>query len=326
MSPRGTAASSALAIGIDVGGTKTALGIVGPDGALGPVLRIENAEAGGPEDLLARVAERARHLASQAPMGTVAGVGVGLPELVDLGGEVRSATSVPWTRTQVLQALAGIAPVIIEADVRAAALAEAAFGAGRGHRSLGFVTVGTGISSCLVLDGRPYPGAHGAAQLLGSTPLTVRCPPCGSWLTVTLEDLAAGPAMAKRFEERTGARVGGAEEVLAAEHRGDPEAKQIVADSATSLGSFLAFFANLMDPEAIVVGGGLGSADGAYWDLTVRAARDHIWAEHVRTIPILRAALGPPAGVIGAGYTALRARTPTGAIPHAQPGAGAEGQ
>ena len=310
MNPRGTAASSAPAIGIDVGGTKTALGIVRPDGTLGPAHRIENAEAGGPGDLLAHVAECARHLASQVPAEAVAAVGVGLPELVDLGGEVRSATSVPWTRAQVLQALAGIAPVIIEADVRAAALAEAFFGAGRGYRSFGFVTVGTGISSCVVLDGRPYTGAHGAAQLLGSAPVTVRCPHGGSSLTMTLEDLSAGPAMAKRFQERTGIPVGGAEEVLAAEQLGNPEAKQIVADSAMSLGSFLALFANLLDPEAIVVGGGLGSAAGAYWELTVRAARDHIWAEHVRTIPIVRAALGPRAGVVGAGYAALRAHAP----------------
>src|SRR5215472_1211367 len=90
MSSRGTAASSALAIGIDVGGTKAALGIVGPDGVLGSAHRIENAEAGGPEDLLACVAECARRLASQVPAGSVAAVGVGLPELVDLGGEVRS--------------------------------------------------------------------------------------------------------------------------------------------------------------------------------------------------------------------------------------------
>ncbi len=311
MSLPGTAASPALAIGVDVGGTKTALGIVGLDGALGPIQRIENGDASGPEDLLARVTERARDLASQAPAGTVEAVGVGLPELVDLAGEVRSATSVPWTRSQVLQALAGIAPVVIEADVRAAAVAEASFGAGRGYRSLGFVTVGTGISSCIVLDGRPYAGAHGAAQLLGSAPVTARCPHCGSSLTVTLEDLSAGPAMTKRFAERTGTQVGGAEEVLAAAHRGDPAAKQILADSATSLGSFLALFANLADPEVMVVGGGLGSAAGAYWELTVRAARDHIWAEHVRTVPILRAALGPRAGVVGAGYAALRAQALT---------------
>lgn len=93
MSPMGTPAP-ALAIGIDVGGTKTALGIVSPDGALGPTQRIENAGASGPKDLLARVAECTRHLASQAPGETMAAVGVGLPELpTGQAGAMRSTSS-----------------------------------------------------------------------------------------------------------------------------------------------------------------------------------------------------------------------------------------
>ncbi len=301
-----TAGSPALAIGIDVGGTKIALGIVRPGGTLGPSERIENRDASGPEDLLACLTDRTRQMAARAAEGAVAAVGVGLPELVDLDGAVRSATSIPWTRSVLLQAFAGIAPVVIDADVRAAALAEACFGAGLGYRSFGFVTVGTGISSCLVLDGQPYRGAHGAAQLLGSAPVTVRCPHCGSSLRVALEDLASGPAVAKRFADRTGNPMGGAEELVAVADRGDSDAMEILADSARALGSFLALFVNLVDPDAIVVGGGLGSAGGAYWELVVRSARDHIWAQHVRTVPIVRAELGAQAGVVGAGYMALR--------------------
>ncbi len=296
-----------LSVGIDVGGTKVALGIVGVDGELGSTARIENRDADGPGDLLAWVAESARQMAANAPGGKIAAVGVGLPELVDLQGEVRSTTSIPWTRPEVLEAFGDIAPVVVEADVRAAALAEAHFGAGRGYRTLGFVTVGTGISSCLVLEGVPYVGAHGTAQLLGSAPVTLPCPHCGASFRASLEDLAPGPVLVERFNERTGSAIGGAEELFAAAERGDWAAVEILKESAEVLGSFVALFVNIVDPDAVVLGGGLGTAGGVYWDAVVRSAREHIWAEHARALPITRAALGANAGVVGTGYGALRA-------------------
>jgi glucokinase len=295
-----------LAVGIDVGGTKVALGIVDALGSIGRTDRIENREAGGPRQLLATVVDRARRLVAEAPDGAVAAIGVALPELVDTQGAVRSAYSIPWTHSEVLAAFASIAPVTIEADVRAAALAEARFGAGRGYRTLGFVTVGTGISSCLVIDGTPYAGAHGAAQLLGSAPIALRCPHCQTMVRVTLEDLSSGPVLAARFAEHAGRAITRSEELFEAFEQGDPFASEIVAESAEILGSFLALFANIVDPEAIVVGGGLGSVGGEYWERIVDSARRHIWAEHVRSLPISRAALGPNAGFVGAGYGALR--------------------
>lgn len=302
-----------LAVGIDVGGTKVALGIVDAAGTIGPTDRIENRGAGGPGQLLAAVVDSARHLAAEAPGGAVAAVGVGMPELVDLDGAVRSATSISWTHSEVHEALAFIGPVTVEADVRAAALAEARFGAGRGYQTLGYVTVGTGISSCLVVDGVPYAGAHGAAQLLGSGPITIRCPHCQAVVRVALEDLSAGPVLASRFNDLTGRSITGTEELFAAFEQGDRIAAEILEESAEILGSFLALFVNVTDPEALVVGGGLGTVGGEYWVRIVDSARRHIWAEHVRSLPITRAALGASAGVVGAGYGALRKLIPQGA-------------
>lgn len=296
-----------LAVGIDVGGTKVALGIVDASGRIGRTDRIENRAAGGQQQLLATVVDRARKLVAEAPSGAVAAVGVGLPELVDLDGAVKSAYAISWTHTEVLEALAFIGPVTIEADVRAAALAEARFGAGRGYRTLGFVTVGTGISSCLVIDGVPFAGAHGAAQLLGSARIAFHCPHCEELVSVALEDMSTGPVLAAQFTEATGRSIAGAEELFAAFDEGDRIAAGILYESAEILGSFVALFANIVDPQAIVVGGGLGTSGGEYWENIVRSARRHIWAEHVRSLPITRAALGASAGMVGAAYGALRA-------------------
>ena len=296
---------SPSAIGVDVGGTKVALGLVATDGGLRSASRIENHAAGGTDALLTLIAERSRELAAD---DGVTALGVALCEVLDLDGEVRSAISIPWTRQQIVDALSPIAPVSIEADVRAAALAEAHAGAGTGRRSVGYVSVGTGVSACLVLDRVPYAGAHGAAQLLGSAQLSLDCPHCGTPIRArALEDVASGPVLVARYNAEAERPVASGEELLALAAAGDAVAERIVRRGAEILGAYVALFINIVDPEILVLGGGLGSAGGAYRATVERSARDHIWAPHVRDVPIVPAALGPDAGVVGAGLTALRA-------------------
>jgi glucokinase len=170
---------SDAAIGIDVGGTKTALGIVTTDGALASPRRLENREVPDARALLAAVAAEARALAEQIESATrLAGIGVGICELVDRDGEIRSSASIPWTRADVVDTLGPLGAVTLEPDVRAAALAEARLGAGRPFASFVYVTVGTGISHCLVDGGVPYLGSHGIAQLVGSSSVTIPCRRC----------------------------------------------------------------------------------------------------------------------------------------------------
>lgn len=292
------------ALGIDVGGTKVALGVVTAGGRMLRSARVHNRDAATPADLLAMVASAARALVSATGPG-LAGVGIGMPELVDLSGNIRTGSVMPWTNDAILSALLGLGPVFIEADVRAAAMAEGQFGAGSGYGAFCYLTIGTGVSCTMVRHGHPVRGAHGAAQLLGSGRIALRCPACDALADVSLEDLASGPVLAARFGERTGSQVPEAEEVFAAAERGDLTAGEVLDQAAHVAGSFVAMAVNLLDPEAVVVGGGLGSAGGAWWEQLVASARDHIWASYVRGIPIIPARLGPAAGVIGAGLCAL---------------------
>jgi glucokinase len=301
--------AAGAAIGIDVGGTKVALGVVTRAGKLLASRRLEVAAAPSFASLLDEAAAQARELSElseQAGAGRLAGVGVGMPELVDPAGEVRTSSVIPWSRRDLVAAFGALGPVVVQADVRAAALAEARFGAGRSWSSFAYVTVGTGISCSFVQGGRPYAGAHGAAELLGSGRLTLRCPHCGLPSTsVALEDYAGGPALLDRFRERTGSPLSGVEEVFAQAAAGNLAAAEVLGESADAIGSFVAFLVGLLDPFGVIVGGGLGLAGGWYWDRLVSSTREHIWAEHVRSIPIEQAALGTHAGVIGAGYAAI---------------------
>jgi glucokinase len=197
--------------------------------------------------------------------------------------------------------LSEIAPAQVESDVRAAAVAEAIFGAGRGHRTFAYVTVGTGISSCLVQDGRPFKGAQGNAITLSSSPLSTVCTHCGTKLNPVLEKFASGPAIAERFAQSHNAEsTETCEEVFRAASNGDKDAVEILTSAGEALGVSVAFLVNVLDPEMIVVGGGLGLAGGLYWNAFERSCREHIFADNSRGLPIVSAKLGTDAGLVGA--------------------------
>jgi glucokinase len=136
-----------VAIGIDIGGTKIAFGVVGADGRLRERVRVDAFEAAGPEVLLGRVGDVTRRLAEDLPAEGLAGVGVGTRELVGVDGEIHSASTLPWKRVDLASAVAPLELAALEADVRAGALAEARVGAGQVYENFVFLTVGTGISS-----------------------------------------------------------------------------------------------------------------------------------------------------------------------------------
>ena len=310
-------AAGNCAIGLDVGGTKIAGGLVLPSGQALERRIIETRPERGGQAILDDALKLAQGLlqTARASRLTVLGIGVGVAELVDLDGNVTSANSIAWDDLPVQAAFARLAPAVVESDVRAPALAEALYGAGRPFRIFTYVTVGTGISYSLVQDRCPYTGARGNALLLASSPQTMTCTHCGGDLAPVLEEIASGPGLVSRYNEalrnapapRLGHDpVSRGEEVLAAVEAGDNLAIEVVESSAALLGVSVGWLVNVLDPEAVVVGGGLGMAGGLYWDHLVASTRAHIWSDTNRDLPILPAALGVDAGFIGAAATIFR--------------------
>jgi glucokinase len=298
-----TSEPQVCAIGIDVGGTKIAAGLV--ERSRGRILsqRVTPTlpQRGGQEVLDDAVAlARTLMLEAEGQGCVLLGIGVGICELVDPQGNVTSSQTVAWRGMPVQAAFEDLAPAVVESDVRAPALAEALYGAGKPYRLFCYITVGTGISCCFVQDGRPYAGARGNALILASSPLTTICPNCGAVLKPVLEEFASGPALVSRYNAATGAHLERGEEILSAVTTGDPEAIAVVQSAGQALGVSVAWLVNVLDPEAVIVGGGLGSATGLYWDSFVASAREHIWSDTNRDLPILHAALGPDAGIVGA--------------------------
>jgi glucokinase len=292
------------AIGLDIGGTKIAAGVVlWPSGKILRRTIIPTKPTRGGEEVLRDTHDLARQLYEWARQERieVEGIGAGVAELVDAEGNVTSSCTIDWRDRPVQKTLSEFAPAQVESDVRAAAVGEAIFGAGRGHRIFVYITVGTGISYCLVRDAQPFKGARGNAIVMASSPLSTVCTHCGVKLRPVLEEFASGPAIAKRFAQAmNGEPTETCEQVFRAALDGNKDAVEILTSAGGALGVSAAFLVNVLDPEMVVVGGGLGTAGGLYWDAFERSCREHIFADNTRGLPIVPARLGTDAGLVGA--------------------------
>lgn len=301
--------ASTLSIGIDVGGTKIAAGLVDPaTGERSGERIVPTPERGS--DILKTCAHLAAALIAEAPR-RVGSIGIGIPEIVDPGGMPVSGERVDFRTLEVAAAFAGMPPAMLESDVRAAARGEARFGAGTAFRHWVYVSIGTGISSAIVTDGEPMVGARGAALVLASGAISFTCPECHGVHRFTLEENASGPAMAARWADVHEHPTATTHDAINAAMSGRQGAECIVLPAIATLGGAIGWLVNVTDPEAVILGGGLGTA-GGWWGENLEAAiREHIWYPPARGMPIMAAGLGAAAGWVGAAVTAAGRPAPS---------------
>ena len=294
-------------LGIDVGGTNIRAGLFSPQtGSLRCVRAVRTEASKGGRHSLDRVAALAREVVAEGEAQglRVDGVGIGIPELVGMSGQIESRCSLNWRADSVRARLRNHGRVTIASDVRAAALAEARLGAGREQPAFLYITVGTGISCTLVIDGRPYAGTHGHAISFASGPTFVTAGIDGTDNAESLEGRASGPGLVRRAQ-LLGLQESDAVVVCRAALAAPGVAREVVDAAATELAIHVAIVANALDPSLIVLGGGLGCAPGRYWT-TFRAAFPRFaWGPYSRRLRVCRARLGTQAGMIGAALSAL---------------------
>ncbi|HEV8649154.1 MAG TPA: ROK family protein [Actinomycetes bacterium] len=337
---RGT---GAVCLGVDIGGTKTRVGLVAADHRVLDVREAPTPARDGARAVLEVAAGLAGELRSRP--GQVAACGVGTAGVVDAAsGTVVAATAAlrGWAGTPVARELAarlGL-PTYVDNDVNAFALGEAAAGAAAGGAHLLAVTVGTGIGGAFLLDGRVWRGARHHAGEIGHLPLPGlgdRLCPCGA--SGHLESVAAGPAMAARYRALVGVgspgpRAGASPDVgqargsrgeatapagasgqalafvdvAARAERGDALAAEVIDEGGGVLGLVLAGLVNALDVESVVAGGGVAQPGGRYWAAAERRYHRHLLPA-VAGVPLLPARLGRDAVLVGAAELARRATT-----------------
>jgi glucokinase len=307
-------------IGVDVGGTKVAAGLVNARGEISYQTRVpmvaSDALAGLAAVISAIDAVRAASELDPKSEGLIAGIGICAPGPLDpRTGVVLNPPNVPGWRNFPLAAeiskATGLA-VHVDNDGNAAALAEALWGAGRGYRNVFCATLGTGIGTGIVFDGHIYHGRTGAAAEGGHVTIDYRGPRCKCGKPGCIEILASGTAIARRASEKIASGqvssiLQQAEKVSAisgemvgrAYLAGDPLAKDILQETAMFLTVWLGTIVDLLEPDVMIVGGGVTEMLKPF----LSEIRNQLpqWCINPRSqeIPLVTAHYGAEAGIAG---------------------------
>jgi glucokinase len=304
--------------GVDLGGTKIYSLIATVDGDVLGSDRCMTEAAGGPAVVVQRIAESVRRAldAAGSSIDAISGVGISSPGPCDPSrGLVTDAPNLPGFHNIPLTKLVSEAldvPAVLENDANAAAYGEYRFGAGKGFDDLLFITLGTGIGGGIIIDGRVYAGASGAAGEVGHLILKEDGPPCNCGSRGCLEALSSGPAMAREASEALAsgrapglARIVGEdvptmEQVYEAARQGDAACREVIQRGGRYLGLALVGLLDVFNPRALILGGGLTNLRDLYIDPAIEIARRGAFPQVIADVTIRTAELGDAAGALGA--------------------------
>ena len=299
-----------MALGVDIGGTKSAVVLAKTDGTILHRRSIKTGSEIEPLEALAQLAAMSRELLTLPEAQDVVGAGVSCGGPLDTKtGVIYAPPNLPkWTAVPV-QAFFEKAlklPVRVENDANATALAEWKFGAGRGVQNMVFITMGTGIGGGLILDGKLYRGANDLAGELGHQTILMNGPLCGCGKRGCLEALASGPAIARLAREsmrygrakRVLALAGGRPDDITAVHvveaalDADPFATQILQEAGTYMGIGIANLIMFLNPERVVLGTIAVHAGDVILDPIRAAIAEYAWKRSADACSIVPAELG----------------------------------
>lgn len=315
-----------FAIGVDVGGSKVAAGLVDGEGEILSQTRLAMAPNGTASAGLNAVVSAIDSLCDGCSVDPrtdtrLLGIGICAPGPLDpkSGVIVNPPNLSCWRNFPLAAEIANIyrVPVKVENDANAAALAEAQWGAGRGYANVFYATIGTGIGTGIVLDGRIYHGRTGAAAEGGHISIDYRGDPCGCGKRGCIEVFAAGPAIAKRTRRKLAEGIhrqsvlaemaGGDVEAVTSEtvgqayKAGDPLATEVLRETSSFLAHWLGNIVDFLEPDVMVIGGGVALMLGPFFDEIKNQLPACCINSRCQEIPLVMARYGPDAGIAGGG-------------------------
>ena len=310
---------SKLVLGVDIGGTKVAVGLVDAAGEIRaqsrkPMIAEGNPQAGldavsqAIESLLAKFSSRPKYegigICAPGPLNPISGVIINPPNLpiwhnYPLAKEMRSRYQTK---------------IHIDNDANAAGLAEAKWGAGRRYRNIFYATIGTGIGTGIIFDGKIHHGKSGAAGEGGHVGIDIYGPRCNCGKRGCIETLAAGPGIARRAREKLSGfsnslmleMAGGKLEEVSSHHvakayaQGDQAAGEVMNETLDMLAYWLGTIIDLLEPEVIVVGGGVSLMLAPFFEEIRERWKGACLNPEPLSIPLVPARYGEDAGIAGA--------------------------
>ncbi len=308
--------------GIDIGGTSVKFGLFSPDGTIiykdqKPTL----AEKGAVPlmHLVSNIAEQLMYHAAEDEL-EVRWLGVGTPGAVDFktGQVIGAAPNINgWQGTEIGSTLKERLnmPVWVDNDVNTVALAELRYGAASGAQSAVCLTIGTGIGGAVIIDGQLQRGHSYSGGEIGHMTINFEGPDCKCGRKGCLEAYCSSQAIINRtqkrleqnsstvFDEVTGGQIDKLtiKQLFTAAKKGDKIASEVLAETAQYLGIGLANLVNLLNPEIIIIGGGIADGGPEFLSKLSAAVKEQAFDSAVKELKIMKAALGNDAGFIGAG-------------------------
>jgi glucokinase len=308
------------AVGVDVGGTRIAVGLVERKGRIVKDVKCSTPKT-GPFAVVDTIIDLVEEVLSGVQGPEVAGVGIGLPAQVDfIRQEVEYCTNLPLAGVDVRSLVTSRTKheVTIDNDGHLAAVGESRYGAAKGARDFLMITLGTGVGGGMFLSGEPYRGSRGLGGEIGHTVVDLDGPECPCGGRGHLEAFLGRPAIAARGREAAKAFTGKAildaagrdvegitaEAVITAALGGDPVARKILLDCGEIFGRALVGFVNLLNPKLVCVGGGVGEAVGFLVERAAEVMQEEALAGR-RDVRVVQAVLGNDAGILGAAALAF---------------------
>jgi len=310
-----SAPAKKLMLGVDIGGTKVAVGLVDSEGNILAQARQPMAANGTAEAGLQAVIGVIDGLASSG--AEFERIGICAPGPLDpKTGVILNPPNVPcWRNFPLADRIAEKyrQPVKVDNDANAAALAETIWGAARGYHYVFYATLGTGIGTGIVFDNKIYHGKTGSAGEGGHVSIDYKGPVCGCGKRGCIEVYAAGPAIGKRAQARVSAEPDRARAILdaakgaavASEHvgqafaTGDPLAREILQETAELLTIWLGNIVDLLDPDILVMGGGVSSMLQPFFSAIKEQLPDWCVNPRASEIPLVLARYKADAGIAG---------------------------
>ncbi len=326
--------SDAYFIGVDVGGTKVAAGLVNSAGEIAHQMRTPMVATHAAAGLAAVVSaiDAVHSTAADPKLQTlISGIGICAPgPLNPHTGVIVNPPNLPgWRNFPLACEISKVyrLPVRIDNDGNAAALAEALWGAGRGYRNVFCTTIGTGIGTGIVFDGHIYHGRTGAAAEGGHMTIDYRGPRCGCGKMGCIEALASGPAIARRAATKIAA--GRSSSILDLAHgqvdhitgemvgrayrAGDALARELLEETAEFLSIWLGNIVDLLEPDVVIIGGGAAAMLQPFFEHIRNRLPTWCVNSQCQEIPLVTAHYGADAGIAG-GAALCRAADPVRAL------------
>ncbi|MGI6294638.1 MAG: ROK family protein [Armatimonadota bacterium] len=300
-------------LGIDIGGTKSIVGIADRAGTLLAHKRVSTPNALGPDANLNTILAASHQVIGESG-GQIKAIGIGCGGPLDRkSGVLHKVANLPgWEGiclTKLFQNEFG-APAFLDNDATAAALGEARYGAGKRFDDFIYLTVSTGIGGGIIIGGQPYRGRGENAGEIGHTKIIPDGPPCKCGDRGCLEALSSGTAIARIAKEGLPSHPDSslnnlkdpltAEAVAKAAKNGDSYAAEVWQDAMYHLGIGIANVVNILNPQAVIIGGGVANAGEMLFEPVTKTVKQRAMKVLAADVEILPSAHGDLIGVVGA--------------------------